>query len=226
MNTTIQELWTPIFPATKTVRLRYATFGTLSSTSGVVSAYVYSANGLYDPDISGLGHQPMGFDQMMLSYEHYTVLSSNITFTFKNTTASNPTVAVTAAPSSTNLTNATQIVEFGGLQSTTLEIKGVSGAVQNLSLAVDVRKIEGGRAIIDNPNLQGDAASNPAEQVYFIVYMWDNAGFSGSLNFDVVIEFLATFKEPRQLTQSLVKGMHKLVASELKTDSLPVIVRR
>jgi len=222
MSTTIQELWAPIFPATFTARLRYSDVANLTTTSGVVASYIFCANGLYDPNISFTGHQPMGFDQMMLSYEHYTVKASRIMATFKNTTASNPTVAIAISPAPTPLSVIAQIIEFGGIQSTTLENKGVDGCIQLLNLACNVGKFQGGRSIVDNPSLEGSAAANPVEGVYFILYMWDAAGFTGSCNIDVVIEYDAVFKEPRQLTESLRRGIHELVSASVEGKKAPV----
>lgn len=38
-----------------------------------VSSRRFSANGLYDPDLTGVGHQPRGFDQMMTLFDRYVV---------------------------------------------------------------------------------------------------------------------------------------------------------
>lgn len=39
---------------------------------------VYSGTGLYDPDSTGGGHQPMGFDQWMNFYQYYRTSASKI----------------------------------------------------------------------------------------------------------------------------------------------------
>jgi len=179
-----------------------------------VSSYVFAANGLFDPNITGTGHQPMGFDQMMLSYNHYCVMDAQIRCTFKNTLASNLQVAVTVSPTATPQSVVDTILEFGGLQTTCLEVKGVSGAVQTISESVNIGRIQGVVNPQDDPSLQGSAAANPAEVTYFILYAWDSAGTSGSANCDVQIEFTALFTEPRVLSPSLLSGMHKLVISE------------
>jgi len=38
----------------------------------------FSLNSLYDPDITGVGHQPYGFDQMAALYSNYIVESASI----------------------------------------------------------------------------------------------------------------------------------------------------
>lgn len=71
------------FPESKWVMHKYATrlilpAGTIGSTQG----YVFRANGLYDPDYTGAGHQPMYRDELALQYDKYTVVSSWIKITF------------------------------------------------------------------------------------------------------------------------------------------------
>jgi hypothetical protein len=47
--------------------------------SGAAYHQVFSGNGLYDPDITGSGAQPMGFDQWMNLYAYYRSTKSIIT---------------------------------------------------------------------------------------------------------------------------------------------------
>ena len=53
----------------------------VSGTGG--SNYLYSCNSIYDPDYTGVGHQPLGRDQFADFYDRYVVLGSKITVTFK-----------------------------------------------------------------------------------------------------------------------------------------------
>jgi len=209
----------PIFPAKKSCRLRYSTNCSFSSASGVVASYVFSANGLFDPDITGTGHQPMGFDQMMLSYNHYCVTDARIRCTFKNTTGSTLQVACAVTPSATPSSVIDTILEFGGLQTTCLEVKGTSGAVQTIAAGVNIKSIQGNQFVLDNPNLQGSAAANPVEQTYFILYTWDSSGTTGTANCDVQIDFNATFTEPRVLSPSIVAQLHTIALNDAKASS-------
>jgi len=212
----IQELWTPVFPARTTRMLRYSTNFTLSSASGVVASYVFSANGLFDPDITGTGHQPMGFDQLMLSYNHYTVTRAKITAVFRNTTSSNPTVSISIQPGPTPITVIDQTLEFGMLYRDVLEMKGVSGSVKTLDAGCSIRKVQGVSDVVDVTDLMGSATANPAEQTYFCVQMWDTSAITGSCIVDVIIEYKAIFLEPRVLSQSLVRTLGALLLSEEK----------
>jgi len=58
--------------------LCYADYFTIDPGIGSAGSYIFSCNGLYDPNITGTGHQPHGFDQMMVNYNNYIVTSSAI----------------------------------------------------------------------------------------------------------------------------------------------------
>lgn len=216
-DTTIKQASTPLFPARTTRRLRYFESVTASMTAGALTAYVFSANGIYDPNITGGGHQCMGFDQIMLSYNHYIVTHAKITVTATNG-ASTPTFCcIAVSPSATPLSTIQQLVEYGGNTIETLESKAISGQTRVLQNAVDIKKIQGVQNVVDDPSLRGDAASNPVEQTYFIVYVWNTQGSSGSVYFDVIIDFVSIFNEPRVLPQSIQHAMKMLIAGESKT---------
>lgn len=201
----VYEPWMPVFPASTTRRLRYSTTFTGSTTSGAVtSTQVFRANDLFDPDFTGTGHQPMGFDQLMTWYNHFTVRSARITVLCKNTTTSVPTVCLRIDGDSTPITVIDRIVELGGCVFENLEIKGSYGANKQLSLHADIAKLQGVNpsTIMADANLRGTAAASPVEVTYFHITMWDTLGASGSMECDVILEQVATFFEPRDITES------------------------
>jgi len=212
--TDLIEKWTPLFPSKTTRNLRYSTNILMTSVSGVVNSYVFAANGLFDPDITSTGHQPMGFDQMMLSYNHYCVLSSRIVCTFKNVSGSPATVCVTAQANNTPITVIDQIIEFGANEHTVLESKNVSGSVKVLDVRTTTRRFEGKPIPMNDPNLCGELLTNPTELQYYHVQCWDTAGNSLSVAVDVLIEYRAVFFEPRELTESLSQQLKRLIHSE------------
>jgi len=208
-----------VFPARTTRKLRYSTSFTLSSASGVVASQVFSANGLFDPDITGTGHQPMGFDQLMLSYNHYAVLSARIVAVFRNTTTSVPTVSISVSPTPTPITVIDQILEFGMLNRDVLEVKGSGETTRTLEAMCSIRKVQGVKNVVDVTDLQGSAAANPVEQTYFVVQMWDTTATTGSCIVDCIIEYVATFTEPRVLSESLVRTLGVLLKTESSADN-------
>jgi hypothetical protein len=206
----------PLFPPRFRASLRYADTITLSSTSGVVASWVLSANGLFDPDVTGTGHQPAGFDQMMLSYEHYTVLRAKCTATFHNNTASAyPTAALSVNAAATPITTIDQIMEDGLVTTVRLMADGVNGCAQTLQRSINIGVFGGVDDILDDNTYRGTVAANPAEQSYFILQLWNTENATSTSAVDFVLEFDAVFTEPRKLTESLVQSSYReLVARE------------
>ncbi len=216
--TNVIEPWTPLFPARTVRRLRYADSGTLSSASGVVAGYVLRANDCFDPDFTSTGHQPMGFDQMMVFYNHFHVLRSRLVCTFKNTTASAPTICLRQDADSSILTDPDRIQEYGGCVLENLEIKGSYGANKTLELEVDMSKIFGlnRQAIAASNNLQGTVGSSPSEINWFHILMWDTTATTGSCTVDFIMEQEVLFTEPRDFTTSLERKQPDTLQDILK----------
>jgi hypothetical protein len=202
----VYEPWMPLFPPTITKRLRYSTTFALSATTGAItSTQVFRANDLFDPDFTGTGHQPMGFDQLMTWYNHFVVIWAKITVVAKCTSGSAPTVCLRVDADSTPLTVIDRIVEIGGCVTEDLEVKGAYGANKKLSMTADICKLQGvsRSAITADPSLQGNAAASPAECTYFHITLWDTvATTTGSCECDVILEQIAIFLEPRNISES------------------------
>jgi hypothetical protein len=199
----LQESWAPVFPVRTTRKLRYSTAVAVSTPSGTIGGYNFSANGLFDPDITSTGHQPMGFDQLMLSYNHYCVLTARISVNFKNqTAATRPAVCLRVSPDTSFPSQSGDLIEYGLFNSEALEGKGVYGSMKRITESVSIKRIQGVDDVLDVAVLQGNAAANPVEQTYFQLLVWDSNGDTSSVGCDVVIEYTATFLEPRLLTPS------------------------
>jgi len=85
---------TPGFADATKVKLKYSEVFTLTTNASLVPTYyLFSANSLYDPNYTGAGHQPFGFDQWMGTsattgiYNKYIVFGMSYRVTFINTSA-------------------------------------------------------------------------------------------------------------------------------------------
>jgi len=197
--------WMPLFPARTTRTLRYSENFTLTVTSGVMATYVYRANDLFDPNFTGTGHQPMGFDQMMVFYNHFCVTHARMICTFKNYTSNPCAVGVRIDGSSTAVTVIDRLIEIGGLNMAELEIGGSFGSNKALEASCNIAKLQGvsPSAITSDPNLRGDAATSPIEVTYFHISGWDPVGNTSTIQCSIVLEQRAVFMEPRSATESL-----------------------
>jgi len=190
--------------------LRYHTDVDMGVQGSSPVGYVFSANGLYDPDITSTGHQPMGFDQLMVFFQHYCVLSSRINVEFRNyisSTGQAVECALAIQRSTTVLSVWDRLIEAGNCTTSVLTSIPNGGGPQPSRFASKVRiaDFQSVPNIMNDDTLRGTAASNPATQVYFVVYtrLPDAGGPSTEHVFmSVVIDFDAVFTEPLQPIES------------------------
>jgi hypothetical protein len=205
----------PLFPASVRRRgqLYYETaLGLTAPTSGNAVTYFFSANGMFDPNITGTGHQPIGFDQMMLMYEQCTVINSSIQVTFNVGPGLTINAGVALFPDATGLTNPSQLVENGLIRY--IPLTSGSTTFQNhrpqsiVRLDCNVAKYfgrRGVRVLLNDDNLYTTAAANPVEQVYYGIVAWQispDGSTTTALGFDVLISYDVIYWEPRKLTES------------------------
>lgn len=204
-----QLVQTPIWPISKLIhgQLYYDFAQSLVGTSGVAASRVYTANGAFDPDISGTGHQIIGFDQVMAAYNHYSVIRAKITVTFLNNGDAPARCGVYINPEATALTNFSQIMENGLIKTCTVDCKSVPAGerMRSVSLDCDVRRYFGkGRySELLEDTYSGTAAANPTEQVYFTVFSINPFdATTTTVLYDAVLSYDVIYHEPRKLTSS------------------------
>lgn len=66
------------FPRRLYIAHKYVDLVSVSSTAGVVGSYFFKCNGMFDPNTTGTGHQPMYFDNCGAIYNHYTVVKLSL----------------------------------------------------------------------------------------------------------------------------------------------------
>jgi hypothetical protein len=205
-----QRFNVPLFSPRFRMSLVYSeTSLSVSSSAGSATTYFFSANGLFDPNTTGTGHQPMGFDQMMLMYEQYTVISSKISVQFINSSGANVynNVGIYLSPDTTNIVVPSRLIENGQMVWKTMSPTNQYCPNATLSLNCNIATYFGRnrnqRALLDDDNLFGTVAANPSEQVYYGLITYDPTLVANtSADFTVIIEYHTIFWEPRKLTQS------------------------
>lgn len=189
-------------------KLLYSEGFTLTSTTGVISGYVFTANGCYDPNITGTGHQPIGFDQIMLSYEQYCVVASTATFTVFTSSGANiyANVAVSLNPDTTVPSDWNRMIENGLNTSVMLYPTGVFGSKSDLTLSCNVQRYFGrpdAANMLNSEELCGSAGANPVEQVYYTLSLQDALVTSSvTIGCWVKIVYDVIFWENKKLTSS------------------------
>lgn len=91
------------------VKMRYPLAGVLRPTGGALPQVLFEIgmNNLFDPNETGLGAQPYGFDEFMALYEKYIVTSSKVTYYITNRSVSASKIRVWVAPIQDNTMSVT-----------------------------------------------------------------------------------------------------------------------
>lgn len=192
-------------------KLRYAESFTLSiPIGGVAGTYLFVANGLFDPNNSGVGHQPRGFDQLMAMYDHYTVIGSKITCTF--TTAglvgvSGPlTVGIALKDSALVASNKNDYMEGRNVKSGVLLRAATSDEAHKITLSktFSCKKFLGISNPLSSSVARGSSSGNPQEDAYFHLFgqVLTGGADPAAVDCQVVIDYLTVFTEPKQPPQS------------------------
>lgn len=202
------------FPTSLRTMHRYASYNLIMSPGVTLAAnYVFCANGLYDPDISGIGHQPLGFDQFTPIYDHYQVVKCRIIVDLVNDgdQPGHALCGIRASDSSTVVTDVQQLQEMGD---------GVTGIIggnwpqttntnfqqhtKRLSMEVDIAKFLALKDIADNQNTKGLGIANPGEKVFF--HVWASHPYATGANTVTIaaayLEFDTIWSEPKELARS------------------------
>lgn len=183
--------------------LRYNAIVNLNPAAGVVATHQFSANGLYDPDWTGTGHQPMGFDEMMNLYSYYRVLWAKITCTVLPQGSTDYVCGIHMSPAQNDVVSSVQrFRELPTSKWVTVRYGTVGGATKQVSMTVKPSKFMGVRS--DDADCKGTAAANPIDECFFNVCVmpFNESNDLGVIGVQVYITYFAEFIEPHLLPQS------------------------
>lgn len=191
---------TPL-PTKLKAKLRYFDFPSLNiGTGGATATQVYSANGCYDPDITGVGGQPRGFDQIMALYDHFVVIGSKITVQLAANAATAPIMAVLDLKD----TQSTDSNITASMESSFATNKLHSPAGPTTAMVQTFAPRFLGRSHpLSDPDLKGSASANPSESAYYHLVLASLAGVDETVIVpSVVLEYTVMFIEPKRPSAS------------------------
>lgn len=198
-------------PSKKIARLRYVQTISLNPGAGGIAVHQFRANSLYDPDLTGVGHQPFGFDQLALQYDHYVVLGSKIKAQYlpTGTSAGQPgQMALTLDDNATfgyssmdELCEGNQALGFAKMAGYPI------GTDRPITLVgkYSAKKFHGVKDMSDNIGRLGAAVgTNPTEDAYFNVCLGSVAASTDpdAYYIQVTLDYIALFTEPTKLVHS------------------------
>lgn len=184
------------FPNQTTTSLRYAQQGSITSTIGGIGNAVFSCNSLFDPDRTGVGHQPLYYDQLTPIYNHYTVVSSRIWIEFHNpSTTATGLVGVVVDDDATGSASLSTRQEQNSAKSGF--IAPLAGhSYRTFEAEWDSLSVLGIDPFTDGSNKTA-TGSNPTEESFFHLFFAtiNPAGGTEALIYNVVIEYNCIFSE-------------------------------
>lgn len=166
-------------------------------------SHIFSVNGLFDPDVTGIGTQPVGFDQMTPLFDHYTVIYANVTIDFVASGQASGTGAVVGVRVQDNTATSTDVMLLTTGDATTGIVSPAEDRVQ-LTRSVNLSKFLGRPHILSEDDCRGSSTSNPQEQAFFQVFAFPfpSGGNIPLINTFVRIDYVAIWTEPRSLGES------------------------
>ncbi len=204
-STTVQR---GVFSKTQVVRLRYCDNFQLNAATDSTVSHVWRANSIFDPDFEIGGHQPMGHDQWLNFYSHYTVIGSRIKVNSQQsstTTTGAGLVGVLLKDNSTTITSGSTNIMEQALAKWRLYGPMTSGRPVSVTHGFSSKKFFGLKDIADNTDRVGaEFGADPEEVAYFHVFQSSvAAGLDPALIYvNITIDYICLLTEPKALGSS------------------------
>lgn len=192
-------------------RLTYATFANnqaATATNPATAVNSYRLNGCFDPEVALGGHQPWGFDRMMQTYNHFTVVGCRYEIFFHQTTA-NPNevhdivccTEVSGQSASLALASSLGAVEAPQIRTRQLVPYLMDKRYVVMKGYVNMSKFLSQNVLSEDANAGSDSA-DPTEQVFLHVFALANQNSGGATRtYDIKVKLVydVVFHEPKNL---------------------------
>jgi hypothetical protein len=195
-------------PEIRWAKLVYSDKRNLDPGTDSTISWIISANGMYDPDITGTGGQPRFYDQYAAMYTRYCVEAADIEATF---IAGSTTSTYTAMVGIDVRSDATAQTAYGSYlegRHTRLgaHVAGAGGpALTRIKHHVNIAKWHRLRQALDRQSLTAATSANPTDQLYFHLFATDAdpAGGDPGANWTTMrVTFYVRFFDPISVVAS------------------------
>lgn len=179
-------------------KLTYCDAVTLNPGAGTAANHLFAVNGLFDPDITGAGHQPAGYDQYMALFNVYVVTAAHIKVTYYNTsTTLGQLVSLSYSDLPTVDPDIRRYIEQGNSRWAVLGTESAGNGIQTLSLSCNMREVSG-QDIFNSSEYEAGAATNPSDTHYFVLSAaaLDFVSDPSSVRCAVEIQYEVYFRDP------------------------------
>lgn len=186
------------------VTLRYVDTWSSNASTGA-AAWDLTTNGLFDPDITFVGSQPLSFDQWTAMYQRYLVLESCITVTLTSRAVSNsaratvvPVALSTSLPGDWATASEMRLAKTGTTTGGAEPVKIVNTVRTDKLFGVPLVAVQ------SDDNFAATFAANPNRLGVWSIRV-ETSGASDAFSLDIVVCYKARFWMPNLASVSLLK---------------------
>ncbi len=191
------------FPEKMSVKLGYTSLYvglSTGATDGLLgTSRTFNLNGLYDPDLTGTGHQPRGFDQITALYQQYRVKRIDIKVTFTDPSVDGIIVcAQIRSYNSTSVFSANSfdtVAERQGVWYSILNNTGSQTAILNSSVPISAVEGLSDAQLLTDSRYAAFYNANPTNTPYLDIACARSDG-TGTCNVLVELTYHADFFAP------------------------------
>lgn len=175
------------------------------STTGLQEIYTYSATSIYDPDVTGVGHQPLGHDEWSNYYTNYTVIGAKIsaTFSWARATSVRTVTCGIIADDDTSLptTLSTKRERYPGCWKV---LHPQDNKPITVSAFFSAKKWFARKDVMDSHQHTAGFGASPTKNAYFNVFIQtnDESATSDQVATDVKITYIVKMTEPKDVLGS------------------------
>lgn len=194
-----------IVPRAQIAKLAYCDNDfSLTSTSGIFDRDSYSLIGLYDVDLTGTGHQPLGFDQMMTLYDHYQVLGVKYTITVTHADGDCCVGIQFSDRQTPSVTGISTLQENPNYLYKYLSMDTANQMPVVLTKKVGLARFFGvpKSGFNGETKYTGTSTANPSETAACHVFVHALNGATVNIRYSLRAEFITKFTEPKSLSGS------------------------
>lgn len=186
------------FPKLLRMSHRYIDYAITSNTAGTMANYLFRCNGMFDPNVSITGHQPMYYDNLTALYNHWFVFKSKLSLELLVDKDCNFVLYIDDDAST--VSTITTAAEQPTAKSMVLSHLATTPKVVTMSW--DAKSFFGGD-VFDNVDLRGAPGSDPTEQSFYaLMFIGANPADVVNLTFRAVIDYEVVWTEFRNETPS------------------------
>lgn len=183
------------------VMLPYCEYNSYSMGAGAIGAFQqFKINSIYDPDLSGVGSQPLGRDTYAAIYNYYKVLETHIDFELNETT--NYTAGLTSS------------IAFPALYGWMADITGnPPTSSQSWLTAVEAGEMNKQQKFSEIQTF--DAINGRGQKSLKFSYKWDASQFDTSVINNTLNEWTAVSSDPANVNYFSMLGFNPTAVTKV-----------